>query len=654
MLNSKLRLGFTVFIDIILINLSVCLAYLTRASFDLNGGPEVLHEYIEFLPRISITVTFVRLSIYFLFKLHKPVWQYASIREFMLIVGATSMGTVVLIGVMYLNNNIFRSRGVVLLDWSYNLLLFVTAKFSPRVWDEFRRYLTSNLPRSRVLIVGAGEAGVKVLREIRAHPEKGYVPIGFVDDEPRKQGKSIRGIEVLGTIDELSQISRWRRIDEIVIALPSASGNRIREIVQQCEKSRAKFKIIPSVQEILEGKVSINQIRDVRVEDLLNRETSKINLAEVSKYITGKRIMITGAGGSIGSELCRQIVNFEPEILILFGRGENSLYNIDLELDEMEVNVNRKMIIGNIRDHSKVELVMQKYHPDIVFHTAAHKHVKFMELHPDEAVKNNILGTKNVIDAAIKYHIKKLILVSTDKAVNPTSVMGVTKCITEMLIQSKAKQDGTKFIAVRFGNVIDSRGSVLPKFRRQIARGGPVTVTHREVTRYFMTIPESVQLLIQAGAMGKGGEIFVLDMGEPVKILDLARDLITLSGLEVGEDIEIEFIGLEPGEKLYEELLTVEEGVTATKHQKIFVAQPNSIDGEKLLEDIDKLAHLAEKADIEGIISKLQDTVPSYKPNRQIIADEETDKRPESQIISLPVDKIRRKEVKRENSVSEK
>lgn len=651
MLNSKLRLSFTVFVDVILINLAVCLAYLTRASFDVNGGPEVLQEYLEFLPRIFLTVTFVRLSICLLFKLHKPVWQYASIREFMLIVGATSVGTVLLIGVMYLHNNIlFRSRGVVLLDWAYNLLLFVAVKFSPRIFDEFRRYLTSNLPKSRVLIVGAGETGVKVLREIRAHPEKGYVPIGFVDDDLKKQGKSIRGIEVLGTIDELSQISQWRRIDEIVIALPSAPGSRIREIVQQCEKSKARFKIVPSVQAILDGKVSINQLREVRVEDLLNRDTSKIDLAEVSKYITGKRVMVTGAGGSIGSELCRQLVNFDPELLLLFGRGENSLYNIDLELDEQEVDANRKMIIGNIRDRSKVEITMEKYRPDIVFHTAAHKHVRFMEFQPDEAVKNNILGTKNVIDAAIKSHVDKFILISTDKAVNPTSVMGVTKRTTEMLIQSKAKQNGTRFMAVRFGNVIDSRGSVLPKFRRQIARGGPVTVTHREVTRYFMTIPEAVQLLIQAGAMGNGGEIFVLDMGEPVKILDLARDLITLSGLKVGEDVEIEFIGLEPGEKLYEELLTAEEGVTATKHQRIFVARPKSIDGEKLLEEIDKLDSLTEKADFEGVISKLQDIVPSYKPNRLIVSDDEkTETQSDPQIISLPVDKIgHRKDRKQE------
>lgn len=642
MLSSKLRFGFTIFTDIVLINLSVFLAYLTRASFDINGGPEVLREYLGSLLQISLTVTFVRLTVYLLFKLHKPVWQYASIREFMLIVGAASMGTVLLIAVMYLHDNLFRSRGVILLDWSYNLLLFVPVKFSPRIFDEFRRYLSSNPPKSRVLIVGAGETGVEVLREIRAHPEKGYVPIGFIDDNPKKQGKSIRGIEVLGTINELSQISRRRRIDEIVIAMPSASGSRIREIVRHCKKRKAKFKIVPSVHAILDGKVSINQIREVGVEDLLNRDTSQIDLAEVSKYITGKRVMVTGAGGSIGSELCRQLANFNPELLLLFGRGENSLYNIEMELDEQGVDVNRKLIIGNIRDLPKVELTMKKYRPDIIFHTAAHKHVRFMELHPDEAVKNNILGTKNVVDASIKYHVKKFILVSTDKAVNPTSVLGVTKRITEMMVQSKAKQDGTRFIGVRFGNVIDSRGSVLPKFRRQIARGGPVTVTHREVIRYFMTIPEAVQLLIQAGAMGNGGEIFVLDMGEPVKILDLARDLITLSGLEVGKDIEIKFTGLAPGEKLYEELLTVEEGITATKHQRIFVAQPKSIDDDKLLKEIDKLAHFAEKADTEGIIAKLQDIVPSYRPNRQIISDdaEETYKQSEPRIISLPVDKI--------------
>ena len=442
---------------------------------------------------------------------------------------------------------------------------------------------------------------------------------------------------MLGTTRELAYIVRRRQIDEIVIAMPSASESKVREIVRQHKYKGCKFKIVPSIHAILDGHVSISQIRDVRVEDLLNRSTSSIDLAEVSKYLSGKRVMITGAGGSIGSELCRQVAKFEPELLILVGRGENSLYHIDIELSESDPGVNRAVIVGDIRDRSKIDRIMHKYRPHIIFHAAAHKHVKFMETHPDEAVKNNILGTKSLIDAAIKHHVQAFILVSSDKAVNPTSVMGASKRVTEKLIQSKAKRNGTDFIAVRFGNVIDSRGSVLPNFKRQIAKGGPVTVTHREVTRFFMTIPESVQLLIQAGAMGNGGEIFILDMGEPIKIYDLAQDLIRLSGLEVDQDIKIEFTGLEPGEKLYEELLTPQEGVTATKHQRIFVGQLETIEETELLAQIDTLQELADGLDTEGIIAKLQEIVPTYKPQRTFIdqMSDEKLKQSETRVVEI-------------------
>lgn len=344
--------------------------------------------------------------------------------------------------------------------------------------------------------------------------------------------------------------------------------------------------------------------------------------------------MVTGAGGSIGSELCRQVAKLDPELLILFGRGENSIYHTDIELRESEQTLNRALIIGDIRDNAKVSQITRKYRPHIIFHAAAHKHVKFMENHPDEAVKNNILGTQNLIDAAIKHNVEAFILVSSDKAVNPTSVYGASKRVTEKLIQCKAKQNATRFIAVRFGNVIGSRASVLPNFKRQIAKGGPVTVTHREATRYFMTIPEAVQLLIQAGVMGNDGEILMLDMGEPIKILDLAQDLIRLSGLEVDRDIKIAFTGLEPGEKLYEELLTPQEGVTATKHQRIFVAQLEEIEERQLLSQIQELSQLADGLDAEGIVTKFQELVPTYQPNRAFIT--ETDTESGSEIIQFP------------------
>ena len=498
-------------------------------------------------------------------------------------------------------------------------------------------HLPARKPPTKVLIVGAGETGIGVLRALRNHPQKGYVPVGFIDDAPQKVGRSVAGLEVLGTTRDLTYIARKREIGEVVIAIPSAPGGKIRDIIRQCEYRGCQFKIVPNIHAILDGRASVSQIREVRYEDLLNRSTSQMDIAEVSKYLSGKRVMVTGAGGSIGSELCRQVAQLNPELLILFGRGENSLYHTDIELQEFEPELNRAVIIGDIRDNAKVAQITRKYRPHIIFHAAAHKHVKFMENHPDEAVKNNILGTQNLIDAAIKHDVEAFILVSSDKAVNPTSVYGASKRVTEKLIQCKAKQNGTRFIAVRFGNVIGSRASVLPNFKRQIAKGGPVTVTHREATRYFMTIPEAVQLLIQAGAMGNGGEILMLDMGEPIKILDLAEDLIRLSGLEVDRDIKIAFTGLEPGEKLYEELLTPQEGVTATKHQRIFVAQLEQIAEKQLLSQIGELSQLADALDADGIVSKFQELVPTYQPNRAFLAEDDTDST--SDIIQFPTER---------------
>ena len=666
MRQQKIRLGFSIVTDILLINLAFLCAYQTCKLLGLNllelfnlsetdSSPSFWASQSagRFFLIVAFTVTAIRLCTFFTFQLYKPVWRYASVREFWAIVGAVCSGTFAIILILYFFN-LSKSWAFFLIDGLYNITFVGLAKFSFRIAEEYRRRDVAP-PKTRVLIVGAGAAGVGVLREIRNHPEKGYVPIGFIDDHPQKVGKSIQGLDVLGTTRELAYIARKRQVGEIVIAMPSASGSRIREIIQQCEYKGCKFKIVPSIHAILAGHVSISQIREVRVEDLLNRPTSRIDLPEVSKYLSGKRVMVTGAGGSIGSELCRQVAKFNPELLILFGRGENSIYHIDNELSESEPDLNRAMIIGDIRDRSKVDQIIAKYRPQIIFHAAAHKHVKFMEIHPDEAVKNNIIGTKNVVDAAIKHHVEAFILVSSDKAVNPTSVMGASKRVTEKLIQCKAKRNGTEFIAVRFGNVIDSRGSVLPKFKRQIMKGGPVTVTHREVIRYFMTIPESVQLLIQAGAMGIGGEIFILDMGEPIKILDLARDLIRLSGLEVDRDIQIEFTGLEPGEKLYEELLTVQEGVTATKHQRIFVAQLETIEEKKLLAQIEKLAELANHLNTEGIIAELQQIVPTYEPNRTFAESSYDDdaKKSEAQVINLA--NSRKPEAKREfGSVSER
>ena len=665
--KRKIKWSFTIVVDVLLVNLAFLFAYLTSRQLGNLGfleqttGLSTILQSANIAPfqpehvigfGIAAAVTMVRIGLLLAFNLYKPIWQYAAAKEFRTLATAIIVGTVGLIGLSML---LKIAWVLFLIDGFYNFALIGFTKFSAQIFQRDRETgrrrsqgskgamsLHAESPPSlqklptKVLIVGAGETGIGVLRALRNHPEKGYVPVGFIDDAPHKVGRSVAGLEVLGTTRDLTYIARKREIDEVVIAIPSAPGGKIRDIIRQCEYRGCQFRIVPNIHAILEGRASVSQIREVRFEDLLNRSTSHMGLAEVSKYLSGKRVMVTGAGGSIGSELCRQVAKLDPELLILFGRGENSLYHTDIELRESEPQLNRALVIGDIRDNAKVSQVTRKYRPDIIFHAAAHKHVKFMENHPDEAVKNNILGTQNLINAAIEHEVEAFILVSSDKAVNPTSVYGASKRVTEKLVQCKAKQNRTRFIAVRFGNVIGSRASVLPNFKRQIAKGGPVTVTHREATRYFMTIPEAVQLLIQAGAMGNDGEILMLDMGEPIKILDLAQDLIRLSGLEVDTDIKIEFTGLEPGEKLYEELLTPQEGVTATKHQRIFVAQLEQIEERQLLSQIAELSQLADALDSEGIVSKFQELVPTYQPNRAFLT--ESDEDSPSEIIQFPTE----------------
>lgn len=664
--RPKIKWSFTIVVDALLVNLAFLFAYLTgrQLGFDFleqaTGLSTILQsaDISPFQPQhitgfgIAAAVTIVRVGLLLAFNLYKPIWQYAAAKEFRALATAIIVATAGLIGLSML---LKIAWVLFLIDGFYNFALIGFTKFSAQIFQRdkgtIHKRTQSNKgaiglhagsqpsmqkPPTKVLIVGAGETGIGVLRALRNHPEKGYVPIGFIDDAPHKVGRSVAGLEVLGTTRDLTYIARKREIDEVVIAIPSAPGGKIRDVIRQCEYRDCQFKIVPNIHAILEGRASVSQIREVRFEDLLNRSTSQMDLAEVSKYLSGKRVMVTGAGGSIGSELCRQVAKLDPELLILFGRGENSLYHTDIELRESKPYINRALVIGDIRDNAKVSQVTRKYRPDIIFHAAAHKHVKFMENHPDEAVKNNILGTQNLINAAIEHEVEAFILVSSDKAVNPTSVYGASKRVTEKLVQCKAKQNRTRFIAVRFGNVIGSRASVIPNFKRQIAKGGPVTVTHREATRYFMTIPEAVQLLIQAGAMGNDGEILMLDMGEPIKILDLAQDLIRLSGLEVDTDIKIEFTGLEPGEKLYEELLTPQEGVTATKHQRIFVAQLEQIAERQLLSQIEELSQLADALDSEGIVTKFQELVPTYQPNRAFLTENDEDSA--SEIIQFPTE----------------
>ncbi len=457
---------------------------------------------------------------------------------------------------------------------------------------------------TRTLIVGAGAAGRMVAGEMAARPDRGYVVIGFLDDDPEKIGTSIAGAPVLGPIGDLVGIAEEHDVNHIVIAIPSASGRTIRDVVRLCEEAGRPFMIVPGVWEIILGDVTISQIRKVELEDLLGRETVVLDTEEMTSYLKGRRVLVTGAGGSIGSELARQVASFDPGLLVLMGRGENSIYEVDQELSITHTDLHKVAYIGSVADEAALENLFRDHKPEVIFHAAAHKHVHLMEFFPDEAIKNNVTGTRRLVDAAIRHGAERLVMLSTDKAVRPHGVMGASKRLAELMLIRRAREGcPVKLIAVRFGNVLGSRGSVVPMFRQQIAKGGPVTVTHPDVTRYFMTIREAAMLVLEAGFLGEGGEIFVLDMGDPIRIAELAEHLVRLSGMEPGKDIAIEYCGLRPGEKLHEELWSGGETLCETKYDKIFMVRPDAdIEGEASPAEIEELETLAASGDREGIV----------------------------------------------------
>jgi FlaA1/EpsC-like NDP-sugar epimerase len=469
--------------------------------------------------------------------------------------------------------------------------------------------------KTRVLIVGAGEAGRMSLAEMLAHPEYGYEPVGFADDDPSKQSDVIKGCHVLGTRDRIAELVKDHRVDEILIAMPSESGRTIRSVVRVCEQAKVDFKIVPGIREIIAGDVNIEQIRTVLPEDLLGRETVEIDDRHVRGYLEGKRVMVTGAGGSIGAELCRQAASYSPESISLVGRGENSIFEIELDLRTSGTAVPISPIIADVRDRERVAELFATIRPHIVFHAAAHKHVYLMEIFPDEAVLNNVLATINVVEEAIDKGVDRVVMLSTDKAVRPSGVMGASKRVAELYMRSKAQgSPGAKLISVRFGNVLGTRGSVVPIFMKQIERGGPVTVSDADATRFFMTVKEATMLVIQAGVLGSGGETFILDMGEAVRILELAREMITLSGYLPEDEIPIQFTGLKPGEKLDEKLDAPGEKLVGTQFEKLLVAQPKGQPDGSMLSQIDELIELARKRDRGSVVKKLRDLVPEYEP----------------------------------------
>jgi len=470
------------------------------------------------------------------------------------------------------------------------------------------------------MVIGGGSAGAAIIRETRISGKATNHVVCIVDDDPLKKGSSIYGVKIIGNRNDIVELAEKLEIEEIIIAMPGADAKNRHQIIEICQKTKCNLRTLPAIYQLVNGEVSIQKIRQVEVEDLLGRDCVNVDLHDISAYVTGKTVLVTGGGGSIGSELCRQIADNRPKCLIVYDIYENNAYSIQQELTYLHPKLDLKVLIGSVRDEKRIDAVFEKYRPEIVFHAAAHKHVPLMEDSPNEAIKNNVFGTYNTALAADKYDAETFILISTDKAVNPTNVMGASKRICEMVVQYFASSSKTKFAAVRFGNVLGSNGSVIPLFKKQIERGGPVTVTHPDITRFFMTIPEAAQLVLQAGSYAEGGEIFVLDMGQPVKIYDLAKKLISLSGFKPDVDIKIEFSGLRPGEKLYEELLMNEEGLMTTGHNKIFVGKPIEITMEELDEILNKLRSVISKTpeDIRKVISEV---VPTYKytPNNETV-----------------------------------
>jgi FlaA1/EpsC-like NDP-sugar epimerase/EAL domain-containing protein (putative c-di-GMP-specific phosphodiesterase class I) len=582
---------------------------------------------------VTATIIFLiaKLSIFTSFGLYKRYWRYASIEELIQIAAVTMAAVVteiIILSVLEYVNTFpayFVPRSLPLLDGILSFILVGGIRFSVRAVEKTNTQTKQFCRRDRSLIVGAGNAGVSMLQEIQRNPKLGLNPVAFIDDNPQKLGLSIRGVPVVGNRYQLPEIVAARNIRQVVIAMPTASGRVIRDIVDICQAIGIKATTMPGMNEILSNSIKPNSVRDVNIEDLLRREPIQTDAEKVFELIEGKKVLITGAGGSIGSELCRQIFRCRPSAMILVGHGENSVFNIRQELEQVlqilrQEESDRELtelipFIADLRFRERLEFAFKEYRPDIVFHAAAHKHVPLMELNPPEAITNNVIGTKNLVELALDYDVKNFVMISTDKAVNPTNVMGASKRVAEMLVLKAALQSKKPFVVVRFGNVLGSRGSVVPTFKQQIAKGGPITITHPEVCRYFMTIPEAVQLVLQASIFGDRGQIFMLNMGQPVKIVDLAKDLIRLSGYEVGKDIEIIFTGLRPGEKLYEELLIPGEEYDPTPHKKLLVVKNASkIIPEHLNLIVNILRESAVVNDANLIIFLLDKLVAGYNP----------------------------------------
>ena len=615
------NLVFILALDILILGVSYYTAHLLRFDF------KIPQSRLALIPKTFLFIIAVKIMCFYVFNLYRGMWRFTSINDMKNIVKASVTSFVIIVfSILFYNRFEGYTRTVFVIDMVFSILFIAGFRMMVRLYFEHYNSLlvngdktlskTGKVNTKKILILGAGNTAEKVYRLIRdTSSARQYNVVGYLDDHPVKKGKMIHGIRVIGKISDVKVIAEKAGVSEVIIAIPSATSKQMRRIVSLCKDAGVESKTVPSMSELLSD-ISMSSIRKVEYTDLLGREDVKLDDCMIDELLAGKVVMVTGAAGSIGSELCRQICRFKPRRILLYEMAESPLYDIDLELRNIFEGVDVVPILADTQNMKQLERAFGTYKPDIVFHAAAYKHVPMLEAHAWKAVKNNIIATNNLAECAIKYSVDRFVFVSTDKAVRPTNVMGATKRIAEILIQNQKvyNQCLTKFMIVRFGNVVGSAGSVLPLFKRQIAQGGPVTVTHPEVTRYFMTIPEASQLILQAGSMGDGGEIFVLDMGKPIKIDNIARDLIRLSGFEPDDDIKINYIGLRPGEKLYEELITEGEDIVKTDHKKIMVLCGSEHNLKKLNGNIDRLESLAEKQDTSKIIESLQEIVPEYSP----------------------------------------
>lgn len=616
-------------IDLVLLTLSILVAHLVRFEFDMS-----LNEWSLFFQILPLVLA-SKIAVFYLFDLYSGMWRYTSIADLTNIIKASSFGTLIVVFLILFSHNRFVGvpRSVFLIDLCFTILLVSGFRIFIRLYFEqggerfsilrslqvLSHFLLKGKKYNKnLLIIGAGDGGEKIFREIRSNSQLQFNVIGFLDDNPKKFDRKIHGVPVLGKIDELKSVVKNMGVDEVLIAIPSANSQQMRRIVDFCKNCGVDYKTIPGLGELINGRVTVQTIREVAYRDLLGRDVIKLDTQGIGAYLHNQFVMVTGAGGSIGSELCRQICRFQPKKIVLLDMAETPLYEIEIELKR---NYGAKGIqvipvLGDIKDKAFLEKTFNGHQPNVVFHAAAYKHVPMLELQPWKAIENNILGTNNLVEVVNQFKTERFVFVSTDKAVRPTNVMGASKRLAEMIIQGQngCGRSNTRFLTVRFGNVVGSSGSVLPLFKKQISLGGPLTVTHPNVTRYFMTIPEACQLILQAGAMGNGGEIFILDMGTPIKIDDMARDLIRFSGFEPDVDIHIEYIGLRPGEKLHEELITEGEGIIPTSHEKILVLRCVDCNLDLIAKDIDNLAKLAAQRDIDSIKDRLHAAIPGYQP----------------------------------------